>query len=92
MGSKVPKKEVMYFVQMFILLVVILSCILNLSIPGLQAGENPVPKELWIILLSTCLGCILPSPKMHADKHFLSPAQMLAAESKQPRLSSSTPY
>ena len=68
LGSKVPKTEVVYFSQIFILLIIILACILNLSVPSLRSAENAAPIELWIILLSTCIGCILPTPKLKSSK------------------------
>ena len=68
LGSKVPKTEIVYFSQIFILLVIILACILNLSVPALRSAENGAPIELWIILLSTCMGCILPTPKLKSSK------------------------
>ena len=78
LGSKVPKKEVVYFTQMFVLLVIILACIINLSVPSLRSSENPVPMELWVILLSTCMGCILPAPKLDTGgKHYIQATRVL---------------
>ena len=44
MGSKLPKLEIVYFCQMIVVYVIIVTSIVNLS---LQNGKN----ELWITLL-----------------------------------------
>ena len=62
MGSKVPRKEVVFFCQMLVLYTVIITCIINLSV---GSGKQ---TELWIILLSTCLGAALPNPRMEDSK------------------------
>ena len=62
MGSKVPRKEVVFFCQMLVLYTVIITCIINLSV---GSGKQ---SELWIILLSTCLGAALPNPRMEDSK------------------------
>ena len=57
LGTKVPKSEIVYFCQMFIVYIIIIVSIVNLS---LQNGSS----ELWISLLSSCIGYALPSPKL----------------------------
>ena len=56
-GTRVPRDEITFFAQVIIVYVVIVTCIINLSIGN---GES----NLWTALLSSCLGYILPSPKM----------------------------
>ena len=56
-GSRVPKTEIVYFSQMTILYIIVITSIVNLSI---QNGSS----ELWISLLSSCIGYILPNPKL----------------------------
>lgn len=63
-GKKIPKSEVVYFCQVFILFVVIISAILNLS---LQA--HPEKREMWITLLGYAVGSILPQPKIKRLQH-----------------------
>ena len=57
LGSRVPKAEIVYFSQMTIVYIIILASIVNLSI---QNGST----ELWISLLSSCIGYALPNPKL----------------------------
>ena len=57
LGSNVPKSEIVYFCQMFIVYIIIITSVVNLSI---QNGSS----ELWISLLSSCIGYALPSPKL----------------------------
>ena len=54
-GDKIPKNEIVYLSQIIILYTIILVCMFNLS----YKKEN---KDIWIALLSYCLGCLLPSP------------------------------
>ena len=57
LGTRVPKTEIVYFSQMMIVYVIIITSITNLS---LQNGST----ELWISLLSSCIGYALPNPKL----------------------------
>ena len=57
-GEAVPREEIVFFAQMILALGVIVSSIVCLSI---QPGEN---KEFWMVMLSSCLGYIVPSPNM----------------------------
>ena len=57
LGTRVPQAEIVYFCQMIIVYVIIITSIANLSI---QNGST----ELWISLLSSCIGYALPSPKL----------------------------
>lgn len=65
MGHKFPRREVVYFSQTFIIYIVILACLINISIGN---GES----NLWVALLGSCLGYILPHPSMpEHDRPFL---------------------
>ncbi len=55
-GNSFPRTETRYFAQIFILYVVIFACLGNLSFGN---GEL---NSLWITLLSSCIGLLLPSP------------------------------
>ncbi len=57
LGTRVPREEIVYFCQMIIVYIIIIASITNLS---LQNGST----ELWISLLSSCIGYALPNPKM----------------------------
>ena len=56
-GYKFPRQEVVYFSQMFIILIVTLASLVNLT---LGKGNS----NLWVALLSSCIGYILPQPSM----------------------------
>ena len=60
-GYRVPKSETVYFTQVVLLYIVILTCIVNLSI---QNGDS----NLWTALLSSSLGYILPNPTLKKNK------------------------
>lgn len=57
LGTHVPKTEIVYFCQMIIVYIIIITSVINLSI---QNGSS----ELWISLLSSCIGYALPNPKL----------------------------
>jgi len=56
LGHRLPRGEIVFFCQMIILFTVILTCIINLSL-----GRE---SEMWLILLSTSLGAVLPNPDL----------------------------
>lgn len=55
--NRIPKETVIYFTQIVIIYIVILSCIVNISLGKGDCG-------LWSNLLSSCLGYLLPSPTL----------------------------
>ena len=55
-GKSFPRTEVRYFAQIFILYIVIFTCLGNLS-----AGKGEL-TSFWIALLSSSVGLISPSP------------------------------
>ena len=61
MGNKLPKSKIVYFCQMIVVYVIIVTSIINLS---LQNGKN----ELWFTLLSSAIGCPLRSPTLKVGK------------------------
>lgn len=61
LGSKLPKSEIVYFCQMTVVYIIIITSIVNLS---LKNGSS----ELWISLLSSAIGYVLPNPSLKADK------------------------
>lgn len=56
-GQRFPKNEVVFFGQLIILYVVILTSIINLS---LDHGD----RTIWIGLLCSSLGYLLPNPSI----------------------------
>lgn len=56
-AKEVPATELVYLSQMITVFLVIVACIVNLSI------QNE-PHDLWVALLSSSLGYILPAPAM----------------------------
>ena len=65
LGVKVPKNEVVFFSQVIILYIVIITCIVNLSI-------NTQHNEVWIGLLSSSIGFLLPNPSIKRNKVVLN--------------------
>lgn len=53
LGNKIPKSEIVYFCQMSVVYIIIITSIVNLS---LQNGST----ELWISLLSCAIDYALP--------------------------------
>ncbi len=60
-GKRVPKREVVFFSQIVVLYIVIITAVINLSI------ENGDPT-LWSTLLGSCLGYVLPNPTLKSQK------------------------
>ena len=56
-GSKLPSKEVVFFTQVLVVLIVLITCVVNLS---LQQGD----QILWKYLLCSIIGYILPNPSL----------------------------
>lgn len=56
-GKTVPRSQLVFLCQIFIIYVVIGSSIYNLSV-----GNKP--SSLWIGLLASCLGYCLPNPSI----------------------------
>ena len=58
MGKICPKSAVVYITQMCVIMGVVIAAIINLSVNQ----ENN--KEMWISLLCSTIGYILPNPKL----------------------------
>ena len=59
LGKRLPQNEVVYFTQVILIFTVIITCIVNLS-----RGEGD--SNLWTCLMSSCLGYLLPNPKINS--------------------------
>jgi hypothetical protein len=65
-GKNVARPEVQFICHVILLYVVVLSCIINLSLPeSLSVKENQV---FWATLLGTAIGALLPNPKIKKEK------------------------
>ena len=60
-GSRVPKEEIVFGSQICVVMIVVVASIYNLSV-----GDTK-KSELWTALLSSCLGYILPNPRLNKD-------------------------
>ena len=69
--KKVNKECIGFFAQVLLLYIVVVTSIVNLS---LNAGN----ATLWTALLSSCLGYILPAPKLSKPKLTLTPTSSTA--------------
>ena len=58
--TMLPRSEVVFFVQMFIILLLILLCIVKLTVINANSEETSV----WISILSSLVGYILPTPRL----------------------------
>ena len=58
--TTLPRLEVVFFVQMFVILLLISHCIVKLTILKPNCEETSV----WISLLSSLVGSILPNPRL----------------------------
>ena len=58
--TTLPSSEVVFFVQMFVILMLISLCIVKLTVLKLNCEETSV----WISLLSSLVGYILPNPRL----------------------------
>lgn len=56
-GKKVPRSQMVFILQMVLIYIVVVASIINLS---LDSGAS----HLWIALLSSSLGYILPNPTL----------------------------
>lgn len=59
-GQKFPRSEIVFFTQMIIIGFVISVSVYNLSV---ECGDS----SLWITLLSSCLGYVLPNPSLQRN-------------------------
>ena len=58
-----PKSTIIFFTQIITALLVVVAAIINLSL-------ETKDKEMWISLLCTCIGYVLPSPTLKKVKDF----------------------
>ena len=58
--TTLPRSEVVFFVQMFVILLLISLCIVKLTILKPHREETSV----WISILSSLVGYILPNPRL----------------------------
>ena len=56
-GTRVPKAEIVYLCQVLIILSVVFASIYNLT-------NNQGDQQLWVALLSSCMGYLLPNPSI----------------------------
>ena len=56
-GQRIPKNQIVYFTQIFFIF-----CVVTASIVQLALGNKH--EELWVVLLCSCVGYVLPNPKL----------------------------
>ena len=61
LGQRLPQSEVVYFTQVVLIYIVIITCIVNLS---RGAGDS----NLWTCLMSSSLGYLLPNPRISTSR------------------------
>ena len=60
-GEKVPRAEIVYFAQLFMCVALIITCVFMLAL------HDP-NKEYWMVVLSSLVGYIMPSPQLQKEK------------------------
>lgn len=65
-GNRLPKNQFTYITQVIVIYGIIITAIIHLSL------QSP-NRELWLVLLSSSLGYILPSPGLKFVKQSPSP-------------------
>lgn len=61
-GKTYPKNELVFFTQILLLYIVVLTSLANLT-------RDVSHRDLWITLLSSCIGYILPHPSIKKNKY-----------------------
>ena len=59
-GRKFPKSEIVFFVQVILVYIVVIVSIANLTI-------GRTDEKLWITLLSSSIGYLLPNPSLNKN-------------------------
>lgn len=57
-NGALDRSSVYFFAQIFVCILVIVTALVNLTIFGTSREDETV----WLILLSTCIGVLIPSP------------------------------
>ena len=62
-GKNIPRSEIVFFSQVILIYIVVITCIINLT-------RSEDKAQIWTALLSACLGYLLPNPtlKLKSDK------------------------
>lgn len=55
--EEIPNVQIIFFVQVILVYIVVITCITNLAL-----GNEP--HDLWVSLVGSCLGYILPAPSL----------------------------
>ena len=61
-GRKVPKNIIVYFVQVFVVFILIVTAVVNLSI-------NNGPDKLWTSVLTSAIAYLIPAPSFDINNN-----------------------
>jgi hypothetical protein len=64
-GQRFPKSEVVFFTQIILIYIVCVCSLVNLSL----GNKN----QLWTILLTSCLGYLMPNPSLKRKQQHYAP-------------------
>ena len=56
-GHSVPKPEIIFFSQVVLIYIVVITALINIT-------TTDTDRTVWITLLCSCLGYLLPNPKI----------------------------
>ena len=57
-GKKVPRSQALFFVQVFLVLLIVVVSITNLTI-----ADTCEETTVWVAILSSSVGYVIPAPK-----------------------------
>ena len=67
-GKKLPKSEIVFFCQILLVYITVIVALVNLTL----YREDHKSNQIWIALLASCVGYILPNPKIKPNGHHFS--------------------
>ena len=67
LGNNISKSEIVFFIQVILIYGVVITSLVNISLGDTQ--------ELWVVLLTSCLGYLMPSPSLKQNHHVHDPPQ-----------------
>lgn len=59
-----------YYTQVVVIVIVVLAAIINISL-------SPENQTLWILLLTSCVGYVLPNPRLGSDTNDITMRESL---------------
>lgn len=61
-GKRVPRSKIVFVCQILVIYTVV-----GMSLFNLTRGKDPAESQIWIALLGSCLGYVLPNPSLDPE-------------------------